>query len=379
MKIGYLIGALGSGGSERQLSELAVGMAVRGHTVEVLCYDGSGDFDAFVEKGGATVRQYSGGVKLTKLWRARKWIGAFRPDVLHGFMKRASSLAILANLPGRRCRVVGSDFSTATYDPHQPALRMALQLFRFSDRVATQTEVNRQSLVALAPWLQGKVVVVRNGVDTERFRPREKPVKEVFRFLCVGTVWSAKNPLNIVKAAGILRKTSDQPFELRWVGRHSRGPAGQATEACRLARAYSEEHGLTDRVTFPGEARRVEDEYCSADALLHASVQDGIPNAVVEGMACGLPLVVSRVSDLPLIVRQGRNGFVCDPLDPGSIAEAMKKMLEAGAEKRLEMGHRSRSLAVDWFARQRFIRDYEALYLSLVPAVSGPAPKVEEW
>ena len=52
MKIGYLIGALSAGGSERQLSELAIGMAQQGHDVAIVAYDGEGVFDDIVSKTG---------------------------------------------------------------------------------------------------------------------------------------------------------------------------------------------------------------------------------------------------------------------------------------------------------------------------------------
>ncbi len=128
MKIGYLIGSLGAGGSERQLSELAVGMVVRGHEIEIAAYDGAGFFDDYVEGCGVTVRHMEGGSKTRKLLAVRRWARAFDPDLLHGFMKRASSLAALANLPGRRCRVVASDLSTATYSRGQPVLWAATAL-----------------------------------------------------------------------------------------------------------------------------------------------------------------------------------------------------------------------------------------------------------
>ena len=111
------------------------------------------------------------------------------------------------------------------------------------------------------------------------------------------------------------------------------------------------------------------DAYQSADAIVHVSLQEGIPNAVVEAMACGLPVVVSRVSDLPLIVSTARNGFVCDERSPESIAEAMERMLATDPDQRSAMGARSRQLAVDWFGADRFVEEYEQMYCELV---SGP-------
>lgn len=367
LPIGYLIGALGTGGSERQLTELAAGMVARGHRVQILSYDGPGPLDAAAEGRGVAVRRLSGGSRLAKVGAARRWIREFRPAILHGFMKRASSLAVLANLPRRECRVVASDFSTASYSRSQPALWLSLGLFSLADTVATQTEMNRKSLGLLAPWLRRKVVVIRNGVDTGRFPAvRERQARREFRFVCVASVYRVKNPVRVVESVRMLRARGLCEFTVDWYGRKGRAgdeqPTAHYLEAARLQVAY----GLEDVITFHGETARVEDAYASADAILHPSLQEGFPNAVIEAMASGLPVVVSNVSDLPLIVETARNGFVCDPHDPAAIAGAMRSMMELDPETRDAMGIRSRELAVRWFGRDRFLDEYEQLYRSLV-------------
>lgn len=362
MKIGIMISRLGSGGAERQVMRLASGLASRGHTVEVLCYGGPSKLDEQLTRSGVAVRTGAREGWMAKLHTTRRWLRDFRPDVVHGFMKRASTLAVLAR--GRHdCGVIASDLSTAAYARHRPSLWPSLVAFGFADRTATQTELNRRSLEALAPWLRGRTVVVRNGVDTEHFSPgpRRNP-GEVFRFCAVGTVYDVKNPVRVVRAVAELRHQSAVPFRLDWYGRlgfagdHAPSPA--YVEACKTA----SELGVSDCIAFHGETADVLSAYRAADALIHASVQEGFPNAVVEGMACGLPLVVSRVSDLPLIVAEAQNGFVFDETDPSAMASAMQGLLELDAETRSAMAVRSRALATKWFGLGRFIDEYETLY-----------------
>ena len=106
----------------------------------------------------------------------------------------------------------------------------------------------------------------------------------------------------------------------------------------------------------------VADVHRDKGKAVHVSLQEGIPNAVVEAMASGLPIIVGKVSDLPLIVSKGHNGYVCDERDVESISDAMQRMLNTTPDDRAAMGSRSRKLAVDWFARERFVEDYERLY-----------------
>ena len=367
VRIGLLIGALERGGSERQLAELAVGLAARGHQVEVVAYTGPGALDRYVEDRSVPVRRLSGGSKLAKLRAVRRWMQSFDPEIIHGFMKRASSLALLANVPRTQARLVASDFSTASYSWHKPVLWVALALFARADAVATQTEMNRKNLARLAPWLRRKTRVVRNGVNVDRFKPvaRSEPAS-TFRFTCVGTVYSAKNPVRVIEAVRLLRDRGARSFRVDWFGRLGLGGNGSVSHDYRQAIALVQQHRLNDTVTFHGEVARIEDAYHSADALIHTSLQEGIPNAVVEAMACGLPTIMSRVSDLPLIVAEGHNGFVCDERNPESIADAMERMLRLPEPEREGMRVRSRELAVRWFGMKRFVEDYERLYRSLL-------------
>jgi glycosyltransferase involved in cell wall biosynthesis len=369
MRIGLLIGALGRGGSERQLAELAAGLADRGHHVEVAAYAGAGPLDGFLEARGVPVRVVQGRSKRAKLNAVRQWIDAFKPDVLHGFMIRASSIAILANFPAGRCKIVASDFSTASYSRHKPVLWAALMLFRWADIIATQTAMNERNLKRLAPWLRHKVQVVRNGVDTDRFTPKPRNSGAEFCFACVGSVYRVKNPVRVVEAARILRERNVRPFRVAWYGRRGLGAAGAISDDFRAASDLVSRYGLHDVITFHGETAQVEDVYSTADALLHVSLQEGIPNAVVEAMASGLPIIVSRVSDLPLLIDAAQNGFVCDETSPAAIADAMGRMLLTDEEARMGMARRSRELAVQWFGLGRFTDDYLALYREICPHV----------
>lgn len=370
MRIGLLIGGLGQGGAERQLAQLALGLRARGHDVEVVAYAATGAAEEALRGQGVTVRALAAKAKPAKLLAVRRWAREFRPEILHGSMKRASSLAVLANLPWHRFRVVGTDMSTASYGRHKPELWVALALFALTDAVVTQTEMNRRNLARLAPWLARRIRVVRNGVDTRRFQPAETPSKTgLFRFVCVGTVYRVKNPVRVVEAVGRLRQRGHRDFCLEWYGRLGMDRNGVPSAEYAQAMERARELGLQEQVRFLGPRSDIEQVLPSADALVHASLQEGIPNAVVEGMACGLPLVVSRVSDLPLIVETARNGFVCDETQPESIANAMEAMLRLAPAERYAMRERSRDLAVRWFGMERFISDFEALYRALLASV----------
>ena len=367
MRIGFLISHLGRGGAERQLMRLAAGLVRRQHQVEVLCYGGASELDQQLKSEGVRVHNQGVEGQWQKIQLARRWLYAFQPDVAHGFMKRASSVVALARIGILNCKVLASDMSSATYGRYQPSLWGSLLVFALADRVVTQTELNRNSLESLAPWLRGRTVVIRNGIDISEFTPT--PVRiapSPFRFCAVGTVYELKNPVRVVTAVAELAKRGVPAFRLDWYGRLGLKGDNDPSPAYQEAIQAAHRLGVLDIITFHGDTQGILRAYQSADGLIHASIQEGFPNAVVEAMACGLPIVVSRVSDLPLVVREARNGFLFDETDPVSIADAMERLIRTPLSVRLEMGQRSRDLAVRWFGQERFINEFERLYESMV-------------
>ena len=242
-------------------------------------------------------------------------------------------------------------------------LWLILGAFVLADQVVTEIELNRANLERLAPWLRGKTMIVRNGLDTARFVPNvargARTHDEPFRFCVVATLSVVKNPLRVVAAVAELRRRGHERFRVDWYGRDG---LPERVNLGGIARAQAATLGLHDHLVFHGDAPCIERAYRRSDALLHASVAEGFPNAVSEAMACGLPIAVSRVSDLPQVVAEAQNGIVFDETDPTSMADAMEHMMTLPHDELAAMGSRSRALAVHWFGSERYIAEYEDLY-----------------
>ena len=184
-------------------------------------------------------------------------------------------------------------------------------------RDASVVVANSESLAALARRVDDVAVeVVPNGVDTTYFTPRDgarQAAREVgapFRFLFVGRLHRQKNPEFLLPAIAALRASTDVPFRLDVVGD---GPDAAALResATRL--------GVAHLVTWHGWLDRAElrERYQAADCLVTASPREGMPNAVLEAMACGLPTLASRVPGHEEVVRDGETGRLFGAGDTG--------------------------------------------------------------
>ncbi len=210
-------------------------------------------------------------------------------------------------------------------------------LFKRIWRGAVSVAANSRKLVELAsqtcPELEFEIV--RNGVDCERFRVSEEP--------------PADGPVRLAVAARLIpRKAVHQVLEVLHDLAEGVSPwilniYGDGPERPRLE-AMSKEFGLKDRVFFHGHIDRSEmaERLASADLFVMPSLWEGMSNAVLEAMACGLPVIVTKTGGAEELVSD--NGFVITPGDTDELATALGKLID-NPEARRAMGLRSREHA----------------------------------
>ena len=167
------------------------------------------------------------------------------------------------------------------------------------------------------------------GVDTARFSPdtltaeargalrAELGVRqEEYMVLSVGEMIPRKNYHTAIDA--IAKQNSGK---IRYV------VCGRG-ELLSEIREYAQTQGVGDAVVFLGYRRDIPQICACADVFLHTSHQEGLPVALMEAMATGVPVVASRIRGNVDLIEDGVNGFLCDPLDADGFAEGILKLLE---------------------------------------------------
>jgi glycosyltransferase involved in cell wall biosynthesis len=197
---------------------------------------------------------------------------------------------------------------------------------RFADLIIANSEAGRE--YHLARGIPGrKCIVIHGGVDIDQFKPdREsgKRIREAWGVaedtLLIGLVARLdpmKDHPTFLKAAALLsRNRADVRFVC--VGN---GPEDYVAKLHRLA----EESGISNRVIWAGERDDMPAVYNALDIACSSSVSEGLPNAIAEAMACGVPCVVTDVGDSALLV--GDSGIVVPPNDPQALADGLTECL----------------------------------------------------
>jgi glycosyltransferase involved in cell wall biosynthesis len=181
---------------------------------------------------------------------------------------------------------------------------------RRAGAVITVCNALRDEVVALGVD-PARVTSLRNGVDLELFRPVERAANAQFTLLAVGHLVPVKGQELILKALLLL-----PGVRLVVAGD---GPDRQMLE--ELARSL----GVQDRVEFLGAVPQaaLREHYGAADALVLASSREGWANVLLESMACGTPVVASRVYGTPEVVAAPEAGVLMRERTPQGVADAV--------------------------------------------------------
>ena len=206
-----------------------------------------------------------------------------------------------------------------------------------------------------------KLVLIRNAVDSETFHPglrgemrvgvrqQIKIPEDANVALHVGSGFERKGVAAMLEAVA---RSRAKPWALV-VGRDKRA-SQYATLAQRL--------GIAERVRFVGAVSDVRPYYAAADTFVLASLYDPQPNAALEAMACGLPVVTSTKCGAAELLVEGESGFVRDALDVAGIASVLDT-LEGGVALRIGKAARA---AVERYTPAAMAREYLDLYRRLL-------------
>jgi glycosyltransferase involved in cell wall biosynthesis len=197
----------------------------------------------------------------------------------------------------------------------------------------------------------GKLRVIPNGLDLRRYAP--PPAREAIRRVVMVANLRAEKGHDTLLAAipAIAARHPDATFTFAGAG-----PRRDALET--LARALS----VDRRVRFAGECRDVPALLAESDLFVLPSRSEAFPNAVIEAMAAGLPVVASDVGGIPEVVRDGVTGRLVTPDDPRALADAVIGLMDdpAGAAG---LGAAARA-GVERYSIDRMVDAFEELYLT---------------
>jgi L-malate glycosyltransferase len=359
---------LGPGGSERFLCNLLAGLDPARFRIDVvqLCEPPAGGFRA--PPPGEHIRlEYLPvdavyGLRALRAYRAlARRVAEGRYDIVQSQHEKSDILCALLPRPPR-CRLWISNRRDTGFQKGR-LVRFGFRAInhRF-DRVVAPSRAILDGLVREERVRRERTHCLPNGVDTTRFVPAE-PMRRAqrraalglpphaFLFGCVARLRPVKRHCDMLE--GFALATADRPdVQLVLVG---------DGELEQRLRAQAQTLGIADRVLFCGPRGDIEDLLPLLDVFVLTSSTEGMSNAVLEAMACGLPIIATAVGGNPETVDPPHTGLLVPPHAPAQLAKAMRELLH-DPERTRAMGRRARQRAVQAFSIEAMVAGFTQLY-----------------
>jgi glycosyltransferase involved in cell wall biosynthesis len=373
LKVLFLERSLGRGGAQRQLVALAIGLVRRGHSVTVAL---------FYDEGPLIRDLLESGVRLQILGKRSRWdvlgfvrgilrlLNAERPDIVCTFLQVPNLVAATCKLlrPGLRLAwgVRASNVDLRRYDL---LTGLSYRLETFGSRIANIVISNSRSgrNAVLAKGFQAdKVVVIANGIDTERFQPDpsgRRRLREAWNIADTETLVGLIGRLDPMKdhrafiraAAQVSRRMPD----VRFVCVGDEGPImfGELATEASLA-------GVGGRMIWSAGRDDMAAVFSACDLVCSSSAYgEGFSNTLAEAMACGRRCVATDVGDAREIL--GTTGEIVPPADEDALANGIVKL--CGKVKREgETSIAARERILENFSIDRMVSGFEDQFKRLI-------------
>ncbi len=352
-----IIDSLGSGGAERQCVTLAISLKQRNHNVVILGYNQGDHFLKEVNNHGIDyylIEEYN---PIKRILKFKKEIKELRPNAIFAFLQTSSLLAELSSIPKKTWKLIVSERSDISYT-YSFRTKIHLQLHRLADFVTTNSESSTSVILGKAPYLKKKLKTIYNGLDLDRFSPPDVYSPNKKRILVViSSHQKHKNAKNLILALKKLKdsKISSLP-RICWYGSDMSYSRDKPEDTYQSNIRLIAECNLENDFFLKKPVIDIENIYKKADALILPSFWEGLPNAVCEAMACGLPILMSNVSDYEVLTEG--NGICFDPHSVASIALAIERFCDFDINEIIKMRSISRGKAEILFPKDKMVDSY---------------------
>lgn len=346
----FLAHSLAVGGAERQLVNLAKGLHTRGHTVVIAVLRPGRGFEDELRSAGISIVDLQGKSYSWSPIIVFRLIGAIRrlkPAVVYSYLSLPNVLSALVRPMIRATRIAwGVRASFVDYRGSRLRFRVAdaleQKLAFLPDMIICNSAAGKRLAIAKG-YPQSRLVVIPNGIDTDRFKPsragRER-VRHEWKVAMgervvgiVGRLEPMKDHATFLRAAAVLKQRMPVT-KFVCVGRDE---AGWRARMQQLA----VELGIHSHVIWSEERADMPDVYSALDVLCLTSRGEGFPNVIGEAMACDTPCVATDVGDVSRVI--GDAGIVVARENPAALADAVESVLaRPGGTGSSRMSPRSR-------------------------------------
>ncbi|HJW27022.1 MAG TPA: glycosyltransferase family 4 protein [Rhodocyclaceae bacterium] len=227
-------------------------------------------------------------------------------------------------------------------------------------RVVTCGQAMRTKLIEEHGFPRGEVVSIPTGIDFSAFRPRREGRDVRAELGIAPDAW-------VVLMVAVIRRVKRHEVAIRAFAEFVRDNPGAVLVLCgegpmrEAMENLCREVEVMESVLFLGHRDDVPDIMAAADVLLLTSESEGVPQAVSQGLGCGLPVVATRVGGVPELVQDGESGLLVPAEDPPAVARALHR-LAGEPDLAARLGRKGREFALGQLSLEAMLDATERLY-----------------
>jgi len=342
-----------TGGTERQMIELACRLDRRRWLVHVACYRATGAWLDRAVSSGASITTFPvpslrTPAVINHVRAFVRWCREQRIALLHTGQLYPNIFGLpAAALAGVPVRISNRRNLSAGKTLAQRAAQRLAQ--RFAHRIIANSEAAAECLRAEGIPAH-RVSLIRNGVDANRFAPVQH-LRRPRRVVTIGNLRPVKGHDVIIDAAPlVLRQFPDATFRLVGDGPLLGG-----------LRARAKDRGVDQSLTFVGHRDDIAAQLWASDIFVLPSRSESLPNAVLEAMAAGLPVIATAVGGIEEILEDGRTGLLVAPSDPTALADRICQLMAAPALAQA-LGIAARAEVTERYSFPRMVGAFDDVY-----------------
>ena len=358
LRILHVVFSLDAGGMENGIVNVSAALPAAEFEPHVCCLARGGAFvSRFPDPSRVHVLGKQDGFSPRTIGLLARHIRQIQPDVIHTHNFGPLIYTVLSQPTAPIVHGEHADLTASELAPHRRLFRRLL--YGRVRHIHTVSHALRDSLVRKG-FPGGKIGVIVNGVDTARFQPGLKtgarqetglPLEATLLGL-VGRFGPFKRHAELIEAFELLAP-GDPTLTLLFVG------AGGPLEASTRRRAA--DSPFSSRIHFAGLQRNPAPWYRALDLLVIPSVNEGLSNALLEAMACGIPALGHVACGNGDVIEDSVNGYLRDLSTAGRLEEALKTIL-ADREKLAPLGVAARQTVETRLGLDGMVQGYRRLY-----------------
>ncbi|MEX0995999.1 MAG: glycosyltransferase [Flavobacteriaceae bacterium] len=354
MKILCVIDSLGSGGAQRQLVNLAIGFKEEGHEVSFLVYHRINFFKEILDKNNIPIHEILETNYLKRLLKMRRYIRQGEFDSILSFLEAANFICEIAGLPSRKWKLVVGERSANPEILKSLELRVYRWFHFLADYVVANSHENLKMVYKINPFLPlSKGKVIYNMIDLDQWKPLNDYIyfkDNRFNLIVPASFGDVKNLYGLIKGVTLLPENYREKIQIKWYGNDHR--AGFLSEARKKIQSLK----INGSFLFYPPTHDIIKHMQEADAVGLFSFYEGLPNAICEGMSLGKTVISTKISDLPLLLKNP--DLLADPSSPESIAATLKYYMDLSEVELVKEGEYNRKKAEELFNKSEILNQY---------------------